>query len=409
MTWHYHVPGRVELVGKHTDYAGGRSLTCATPFQMHAKAEALTEPVVRVHDLRGRSRAEVALAPSSAPVAARWSLYLAAAARRVARDFPLARTGVDVTIGSTIPPSMGLSSSSALVVSITTALFDANGLWETPAWQAVQADELAFAQYCAAVESGAAWGPFAGDSGVGTRGGAQDHIAICASQAGTVGEYAYLPGRVLRRVAWPADWRIVVAHSGVKATKTGNARQAYNRVADSVRALVTVWNAETGRTDETLAAALASAADAYDHVLALAERAASESTSAPYLRRRLAQFREETTIIVPGLAEAIARGDDVAAGAFLSHSQLMAEDALENQVPQTSWLAEHARGLGAAGATAFGAGFGGAVWALVTNGDADAFGKAWMAAYTAQHGAGTAHAGAAQVMTPSAGVSRSTS
>ena len=409
MTWHYHVPGRVELVGKHTDYAGGRSLTCATPFQMHAKADPLAEGVVRVHDLRGRSRAEVALTPSSALASARWSLYLAAAARRVTRDFPSARTGVDVTIGSTIPPSMGLSSSSALVVSITSALFDANALWETPAWQAVRADELAFAQYCAAVESGAAWGPFAGDTGVGTRGGAQDHIAICASQAGTVGEYAYLPGRVLRRVAWPAHWRIVVANSGVKATKTGNARHAYNRVADSVRALVTLWNAETGRADETLAAALASARDAYDHVLALAERAASESTSAPYLRRRLAQYREETTIIVPGLADAIAREDAASAGAFLLRSQLMAEESLENQVPQTIWLAEHARGLGAAGATAFGAGFGGAVWALVTNGSADAFGEAWMAAYTAVHGAGTSRGHAAQVMTPSAGVSRSTS
>ncbi len=409
MSWHYHVPGRVELVGKHTDYAGGRSLTCATPFQMHAKAAALADSVMRVRDLRGRTSVDVALDPSAAPTAARWSVYVAAVARRVTRDFPEARAGVEVTVGSDIPPSMGMSSSSALIVSLVMAVFDANGLWDAPAWRSVGEDELAFAQYCAAVESGAPWGPFAGDAGVGTRGGAQDHIAICASQSGCVGEYSYLPGQVMRRVAWPADWRIVVANSGVKATKTGNAKLAYNRVADSARALVSAWNADTGRTDETLAAVLAAAPDAFDRVLALAERAADTSMSVPYLRRRLAQFREESTVIVPGLADAIAREDAAGAGAFLAHSQLMAEDALENQVPQTVWLAARARALGAAGATAFGAGFGGAVWALVTGTDANEFAKAWMSSFAAEFGGDASRQDAARVMTPSAGASRSVS
>lgn len=410
MTWHYHVPGRVELVGKHTDYAGGRSLTCATPLQLHARSEPIREAAVRVHDRRGHMSAEVALRPSSVPTRARWSVYPAAVARRVARDFPSALMGVEVTLGSTIPPSMGLSSSSALVVSLTMALFDANALWETPAWQSVGADDLAFAQYCAAVESGAAWGPFAGDTGVGTRGGAQDHIAICASLAGTVGEYSYLPGRLLRRFAWPADWRMVVATSGVKATKTGNARYAYNRVADAVRALVTVWNAETARGDETLAAVLASGPDAFLQLTALAPRAATDGVSARYLVNRLAQYMEETTIIVPGMADAIARGDAAGAGAFMARSQQLAEDALENQVPQTVWLATRARDLGAAGATAFGAGFGGAVWALVASrSDADEFARAWMASYASEHGTGTSRRDAARVMTPSAGLSRSTS
>ena len=48
-------------------------------------------------------------------------------------------------------------------------------------------------------------------------------------------------------------------------------------------------------------------------------------------------------------------------------------------------------------------------WALPLVTSADAFGEAWMAAYTAIHGAGTSRGHAAQVMTPSAGVSRSTS
>ncbi|MBI5599990.1 MAG: galactokinase [Gemmatimonadetes bacterium] len=408
MRWRYRAPGRVELAGKHTDYAGGPSLTCAAPFHMHAKAEAIDEPLIRVHDQRSKSTVVMALSPEASPSGPRWSVYLAAVARRVARDFPQARTGVEVALGSTIPTSMGMSSSSALVVTLAMAVFDANALWESPEWTPVAGDELAFAQYCAAVESGAAWGPFAGDTGVGTRGGAQDHIAICASRERMVGAYAYLPGRVVRRVAWPKDWRIVVATSGVRATKTGNALHAYNRVADSVRALVAAWNTDTGRHDATLADVLAAAPGAFDHALSLAERAATEASDADYMRGRVRQYREETAVIVPGLADAIARADAPAAAALMTRSQEMAEQALQNQVPQTIWLAAHARDHGALAATAFGAGFGGAVWALVADGDAHQVADSWMKAFAAVPGTGGAHRETARVMTPSAGAWRRT-
>ncbi|MHB1312575.1 MAG: GHMP family kinase ATP-binding protein [Gemmatimonadaceae bacterium] len=406
MTWHYRVPGRVELAGKHTDYAGGPSLTCATPMVMDAQVERTGERVLRVRDVRTEREVEVPLSAEAAPGKERWSVYIAAVARRVARDFPGARHGADVELTSAIPSSAGLSSSSALVVSAVMALFDANALWEAASWGPLGDDDLAFAQYCAAVESGAPWGPFAGDTGVGTRGGAQDHIAICASRDGMVGEYSYLPGRVVQRVAWPAEWRIVVLNSGVKATKTGNARVAYNRVADSVRALVAAWNTETGRSDATLADALASSAGAVDRMLALAECVATPEMSADYLRRRLAQYRNETTQVVPQLVDAIARGDAAMAGACLEQSQRYAEAALENQVPQTTWLARSAVELGAAGATAFGAGFGGAVWALVCGGDVRAFAKRWMDAYQREHHMPTSRVGVPRVMRPSAGMQR---
>jgi galactokinase len=115
-------------------------------------------------------------------------------------------------------------------------------------------------------------------------------------------------------------------------------------------------------------------------------------------------------VVVPGMADAIANGDAKQVGALMARSQQMAEEALENQVPQTAWLAARALALGAAGATAFGAGFGGAVWALVTSrGDADEFAKAWMTSYSAEYGAGKSRRDRVRVMTPSARVSRSES
>jgi galactokinase len=63
----------------------------------------------------------------------------------------------------------------------------------------------------------------------------------------------------------------------------------------------------------------------------------------------------------------------------------MAEDTLANQVPETMTLARSARDLGAAAASAFGAGFGGAVWAVVRRDAVTGFLERWRAAYLARH------------------------
>ena len=44
----YHVPGRIEVLGKHTDYAGGRSLVCAIEKGFCVRTAARTDRVVRV-------------------------------------------------------------------------------------------------------------------------------------------------------------------------------------------------------------------------------------------------------------------------------------------------------------------------------------------------------------------------
>jgi len=50
-------------------------------------------------------------------------------------------------------------------------------------------------------------------------------------------------------------------------------------------------------------------------------------------------------------------------------------------VPETIYLARRARELGAVAASAFGAGFGGAVWAMIRAVDADAFVARWRSGY----------------------------
>lgn len=380
MTRHYVVPGRVELVGKHVDYAGGRSLTCAIDRALRVDADATSEPVLRVDAGPERGVVSVTLDASAMPTSASWSVYVAAVARRMARDFPHFRRGAEVRISGDLPEGAGLSSSSALIVALGTALSDANQSERDDRWRREIPDALSRAEYFAAIETGAPYREFAGEDGVGVRGGAQDPIAIMCGEAGAMSEFSYLPARLERRVPWPDEYVLAIGVSGVHAVKTGNAQRRYNQASEAMRALVRRWNAETGRRDETIAAALASGPGAGDGLHRIAQ---TEDTEAEYLVPRLEQFREETEIIVPGVGDALRERDWEMLGRLVDRSHALATSALRNQTPETGFLVRSARERGAIAASAFGAGFGGAVWAMVDGTASDAFIERWRADYGA--------------------------
>mgnify|MGYP001365015296 CR=1 FL=1 len=70
---------------------------------------------------------------------------------------------------------------------------------------------------------------------------------------------------------------------------------------------------------------------------------------------------------------------------MVDRSQHLAESLLANQVPETVALQRLAREHGAVAASAFGAGFGGSVWALVPGAAADDFVERWGRVYRASH------------------------
>jgi galactokinase len=236
---------------------------------------------------------------------------------------------VRVRTASTLPRSAGLSSSSAFVTLLAIAVADANALPERSVWKKHISGPLALAEYCGAIEMGGAFGPFAGERGVGTRGGAQDHTAILCNEAESVGAFRYLPAELVGRAAFPAHWSILVGVSGVRATKTGGARADYNRASDLVRSLLSLWNASERRADPSLACALRSAPDAGERMA----RIALGTHEAPWHLSRLEQFRAETERIVPAALAAIGAGDGAALGRLAVESQQRAETALRNQIP----------------------------------------------------------------------------
>jgi galactokinase len=126
----------------------------------------------------------------------------------------------------------------------------------------------------------------------------------------------------------------------------------------------------------SLAAALRSGPTAADKLRELAQAAASDDMPADWLRDRLSHFVREDARAEAAVA-AFSDGDAAQLGALAADSQRDAEILLGNQVPATSQLAADARTQGAFAACSFGAGFGGAVWALSLTDDAEAFAKRW--------------------------------
>jgi len=99
------------------------------------------------------------------------------------------------------------------------------------------------------------------------------------------------------------------------------------------------------------------------------------------LLARFDQFFEESERLVPAAADAFARADAESLSRIVDRSQELAERLLGNQIPETVTLARSARNLGAIAASAFGGGFGGSVWSLVTSRSAAEFLHAWLDDY----------------------------
>jgi len=377
----FFVPGRVEFLGKHTDYAGGRSIVCAIDRGICLTAAPRADAHIRLLDVGLSSTVSFAFDASVEPSPGHWSNFPMTVACRMARDFPGTCIGADIVFASDLPRASGMSTSSALIVAIFFALAEFNALSQRDDYNRAIACREDLATYIAAIESGSSFGAFPGGTGVGTHGGSEDHIAILCSCAGFLRQYSYCPARFEKEIRFPAGHAFIIGVSGVKADKTGDARVAYNRASGAARKILELWKANTGRQDSSLAAAIASHSGAAVQLRQILRESHDAEFPANALLSRLEQFIEESNDIVPSAAEAFESGNFARLGPLCHRSQALAEALLANQVPETVELARSARELGAVAASAFGAGFGGSVWALVQSDCAEEFRGAWAERY----------------------------
>ena len=377
----FFIPGRIEVLGKHTDYAGGRSIVAATERGICIVAAPRQDADVHVTDALSHERAEFPLSADIRPPRESWRNYSMTVARRIAKNFPGARIGADLAFASDLPQAAGMSSSSALVIATFFALAAVNDLTNNTQYTANIASREDLAAYLSAVENGQGFSNLSGDRGVGTQGGSEDHVAMLCCRRGAVSVYSYCPVRLERHIPLPEGHVFAVAFSGISARKTGDAREPYNRASQLAAAVAEAWRQETGGKEERIADALASAGDAADRMRAALQSTRREGYTPQELLDRFEHFVIESEQIVPEAADALAAGNIQAFGSLVDKSQAETERLLGNQIPETILLARCARDMGASAASAFGAGFGGSVWALVRVAEADSFLQAWAARY----------------------------
>jgi galactokinase len=186
----YHAPGRINLIGEHTDYAGGLVL----PVAIDRGLTVTCEPAARIRLRSDAAPGLVELDADGGGAADGFGRYVAAAAAELAA---LGRrpVGVEGEIGGDLPARTGLSSSAALLVAVALALCDAAGL---------ELEPMALAEACRRAEERA----------VGVPCGIMDPAASLLGQAGHA---LLLDCATLahRPVPLPADLGLIVIDSGV--------------------------------------------------------------------------------------------------------------------------------------------------------------------------------------------------
>ncbi len=207
-------PGRVNLIGEHTDYNGLPVLPMAIDRSILVAGARRDDGRVRVASVQPEfapGEYEVAASIPASP-AGDWLNYHKAATQGLALLAGAASLrGGDFLVEGNIPPGAGLSSSSALVVGSALALLAVNERSE-PA--------PALAELLAAAERY-----------VGTHSGGMDQAVCLLAQAGHALRVDFDPLRV-RQVPLLEGYAFVACHSLVVAEKSGPARALYNhRVA----------------------------------------------------------------------------------------------------------------------------------------------------------------------------------
>jgi N-acetylgalactosamine kinase len=204
-------PGRVNLIGEHTDYSGLPVLPVAIDRSTIVVAAANTSREIELYNVDSRWPARRFELERQIPPyqTGDWANYVKAAVQGVGDHFTIDNLrGATMAVDGRVPPAAGLSSSAALTVSAALAFMAVNGL---------ELDPLESAAMIARSE----WY-------VGTRAGGMDQAASILGRRNHALFIEFDPIRV-RAVKMPANAAIVVADSREVADKSGRVRAEYNR------------------------------------------------------------------------------------------------------------------------------------------------------------------------------------
>jgi N-acetylgalactosamine kinase len=214
--WIVKAPGRVNLIGEHTDYNMGPVLPCAIDREIVFCLRQNKNRNICVLNIFSEYEAvEFSLDQMITPYSrGNWGNYIKAGVKGILEQSGLSGSagkellGFDAIVSSTLPVAAGISSSSALVVISALSLLIVNEL---------NIDKLKLAEICAEAEHF-----------VGTAGGGMDQAASLMGEKDSFLKIDFNPLRV-QTISAPKDITLILFHSLVNAEKSQTVRKEYNR------------------------------------------------------------------------------------------------------------------------------------------------------------------------------------
>jgi galactokinase len=320
-------PGRVNLIGEHTDYSEGFVLPAVIPHRTVVALGRRSDRRVRAVSLTGRPPGRP---PADYQIGAErptgtWVDYLQGVTAVLAASGHAQRlSGFDACITSTVPLGAGLSSSASFEVAVLRAL---RGLFSLPI------DDLALARLGQRVETDFVGAPV----------GVMDQLA---ASLGNGGSALFIDTRSLafEQVPLPDDAELVVINSGVTHDHASGAyRQRRTECESAAAALGCRVLRDSGRADLARIARLPAPLD-----------------------RRARHVVTENARVLDAVA-ALRAGDLAGLGALLAAGHASLRDDFEVSVPEIDLLVELASATeGVLGARLTGGGFGGSIVVLAT-------------------------------------------
>ena len=341
-------PGRVDLMGNHTDYNEGYVMSMAIDRNTWLAARPRQDRKVAIYSLNVKGGGAFDLDDIRRDKESPWTDYVRGVAA-VFQNEGFSLTGFDGLIHSTIPFGSGLSSSAALEVVTATTLAILAGGW--------QIDPVRFALLCQRAEN----------EFVGMNCGVLDQYS---SAFGEVGHSLLLDCRNLshRAVPIPEDLQVVICDTRMERELTGSKygeRRA--QCEEGVRQLARSYPGVTHLRDLTL------------------EQFMKHEAILPEVVAKRCRFIVEENQRVLDLAEALSAGDRIAIRALTEASYSGARDLYEIVSPATEPMMEAVLSApGVLGARQAGAGFGGCMVAFVDSHSVDAFSKHVSTRYRAE-------------------------
>lgn len=339
-------PGRVNLIGEHTDYNDGFVMPFALPHVTTAAVSRRTDGVLRLHSADIESGV-VELAPDALEPGTdhEWTAYPAGVVWAL-REAGHPVGGADVHLSSTVPTGAGLSSSAALEVVIALALNDLHGLG-LARWQLARLCQRAENVY------------------VGAPTGIMDQTASACCEHGHA---LFLDTRDLSQKQIPFDlaaegMRLLVVDTQVKHAHSGGEYGKRRAGCEKGAALLGVD-------------ALRDVA--YDGLGAALDRLGDEEEVRRLVRHVVTEDHRVERVVA--LLEA---GDTRAIGPVLTEGHASLRDDFRISCPELDLVVDTALASGALGARMTGGGFGGSAIVLAEASDVDTITKAVEEAFAA--------------------------